>query len=637
MFDVLIFDEASQIFPEDAIPAISRCHQIIAVGDEQQLPPTSFFNRTTDSSEEEVELDSLESSTTSTESILGTLKLLVGRGIRESHLNMHYRSRDESLIAFSNHHFYFNKLLTFPGPKIDEGRDGIVDFYLNDGIYDQGATRTNQKEALKICDLVFQHFENHGLTRSIGVVALSRAQSEYIHEVIEERRKELPEFDSFFSEDLLEPFFVKNLENVQGDERDHIILSIGFGPSEVGCKVMNNFGPIINPGGERRLNVAISRARYTLTIVRSLTPSDITSQKKGAQLLKEFISYCELRGQRSSSLSAELSSIQEDLVKDLQYRLEQRGLMVHHYDKENDKPLDLAIVADDKSRYELGIVVDGKSHFTAHTARDREWLRTAVLKQLGWKIVTVRAMNWLVSPEREYQKIASQLHPEQRVDMTEPKTSKVQLPGYPVDDEVSFSDRIRASTANSIQLFEEYTYSTWSARGLSTSQISDSHIRAAVMKIAEAEGPIHLEDVFERLREVFGLGRLSSKFRERTYSAVEYLKKEERLSMSKDTQKVANFIWRGDESTKRPRRAPSGEAVRKIERIAITEIRAGILIVVRELGSVQEDELLREVARQFGYSRITGEILDRIEKIFRKILRQGDLVVHEGMVATNAR
>lgn len=635
LFDVLIFDEASQIFPEDAIPAISRCHQIIAVGDEQQLPPTSFFNRTTESSEEEVELDNIESSTTSTESILGTLKLLAGRGIRESHLNMHYRSRDESLIAFSNQHFYYNKLLTFPGPKIDGERDGIVDFYLNDGIYDQGATKTNQKEALKICDLVFRHFENYGLTRSIGVVALSRAQSDYIHEVIEERRKELPEFDSFFSEDLLEPFFVKNLENVQGDERDHIILSIGFGPSEVGRKVMNNFGPIINPGGERRLNVAISRARYTLIMVRSLTPNDISSHKKGAQLLKEFISYCELRGQRSANLSAELSGIQEDMVKDLQYRLEQRGLVVHHYNKEKDKPLDLAIVAKDKSRYELGIVVDGKSHFNAHTARDREWLRTAVLKQLGWKIVTVRAMNWLVAPEREYEKIASQLHPEQRADLTEPTTLKVELPGAPVNDEVSFSDRIRTSTANAIQLFEEYTYSTWSARGLSTSQISDSHIRAAVMKIAEAEGPIHLEDVFERLREVFGLGRLSSKFRERTYSAVEHLKKEERLSLSKDIQKVANFIWRGDESTKRPRRARSGEAVRKIERIAITEIRAGILIVVGELGSVHEDELVREVARQFGFSRITSEILDRIEKVFRKILSQGDLVVQERMVTTN--
>ena len=233
-FDIVVFDEASQVFPEDAIPAIRRGKQVIFAGDQKQLPPSNFFRvHSQDDDNYNDDDDEPEDTLAGYESILDVAVGLVGAAFTETHLNVHYRSRDEALIRFSNHYFYEDRLLTFPSPASVNGDswDGMHDIYLPDGRYDAGATRTNREEAERVVDLVFEHMRTRPAEESLGVVALSRAQADHIDRLIEHRRLEQADVDHRFVDATNEPFFVKNLENVQGDERDRIIISVGYGPT----------------------------------------------------------------------------------------------------------------------------------------------------------------------------------------------------------------------------------------------------------------------------------------------------------------------------------------------------------------------------------------------------------------------
>jgi superfamily I DNA and/or RNA helicase len=212
-FDVVIFDEASQVFPEDAIPAVLRGKQLVLAGDQKQLPPSSFFKRSPAEDEAGYDDDGADDQSNQLvgrESILDVAVGLVGRLFNEAHLNVHYRSRDESLIGFSNHHFYGDQLLTFPSPGLRDSWYGVHDVYVPDGRYDAGATRTNRKEAEQIVELVFQHMRTRPAGESLGVVALSRAQADLIDRLIEERRILERDVDERFAERPDEPFFVKN-------------------------------------------------------------------------------------------------------------------------------------------------------------------------------------------------------------------------------------------------------------------------------------------------------------------------------------------------------------------------------------------------------------------------------------------
>ena len=247
-FDAVIFDEASQVLPEDALPAIERGRQVIVVGDRLQLPPTTFFQRSLgDDVDHDDDEDEASDSFEGRESILDVMVGQVGKSIEERYLSVHYRSRSEGLIRFSNHAFYEDRLLTFPDP--DTSVVAVQDVFLPQATYDAGGSRTNREEAERVADIVFDLMESRPLEESIGVVALSRSQANLIETLIEERRLINRHLDDRFSGDLDERFFVKNLENVQGDERDHMVLSVGYGPTTTGA-VPNRFGPI-NQGRRR--------------------------------------------------------------------------------------------------------------------------------------------------------------------------------------------------------------------------------------------------------------------------------------------------------------------------------------------------------------------------------------------------
>ena len=296
-FDLLVIDEASQVRPEDAIGAIARARQIVVVGDSQQLPPTSFFDRLTGVEDEDgtngVEIQAAKA--TEMESIL---KLCEARGLPQKMLEWHYRSRDPSLIRLSNAEFYGNGLVLPPAPLQGDKHHGLK-FRRVDGVYSSrargnGRPGTNKIEALEIAAIVARH-ARESAGHSLGVVAFSKAQSDMLTEVLEHARRQDHVLDALLREDKPENFFVKNIENVQGDERDVILISVGYGPQEPRGRLASmNFGPINNDGGERRLNVLFTRARVRCEVICSFDPEDIDASRvsrHGPRVLRRFLEF----------------------------------------------------------------------------------------------------------------------------------------------------------------------------------------------------------------------------------------------------------------------------------------------------------------------------------------------------------
>ena len=356
-FDAVIFDEASQVLPEDALPAIERGRQVIVVGDRLQLPPTTFFQRSlSDDVGHDDEEDETNDSFEGRESILDVMVGQVGNRIEERYLTVHYRSRSESLIRFSNHAFYEDRLLTFPDP--DPSAAAVRDEYLAGAIYDAGGSRTNRDEAERVTDIVFGLMEERPRDESVGVVALSRSQANLIETLIEERRLINRHLDDRFSSDLDERFFVKNLENVQGDERDHMVLSVGYGPTTAGA-VPNRFGPINQEGGERRLNVAVTRARQSMTVVHSLRAEDITSTALGARQLRRYLEYVRNPEQALEAAITGVGEPESPFEEAVFATLRERGHRVEAQVGVSGYRLDLAIKSEDGGRFDLGIECDG--------------------------------------------------------------------------------------------------------------------------------------------------------------------------------------------------------------------------------------------------------------------------------------
>lgn len=403
-FDVVIFDEASQIPVWDAVGAIARGKQLIVVGDPRQLPPTNFF-----ASGNEDEDDLTPDEHKDMESILDEL---MTNGLRHKRLQWHYRSRHESLITFSNRQYYENDLLTFPSPEMGSG--GVRFRHLPEARYDKGKSRTNRREAEALVeDLVARLKTPAAIGRSYGVVTFSQAQQKLVEDLLDQKRREHPEIEVHFGEECPvtgEPLFVKNLESVQGDERDVIFFSICYGPDENG-KVSMHFGPINRDGGERRLNVAITRAKYEVVVFSGLRADQIDLTKtraRGVRDLKYFLDYAD-RGPRALAAAvatdgeAEPESEFERLVAD---RIRAEGYQVHHQIGCSGYRIDLAVVDPvAPGRYLLGIECDGASYHRAATARDRDKLRQMILTDLGWQLHRIWSTDWWHDPDTEMQKV----------------------------------------------------------------------------------------------------------------------------------------------------------------------------------------------------------------------------------------
>jgi len=402
-FDLVIFDEASQISVWDAIGAIARGRQVVMVGDPKQLPPTSFFDRAESGlDDEDVEAD--------LESILDEC---IGANLPTRNLNWHYRSRHESLITFSNHAYYDGELVTFPSPFTN---DRAVSLQPVSGTYQKGGARTNPAEAKAlVADVVARltspGFRESGLT--IGVVTFNAEQQKLIEDLLDEARRQDPRLESYFAESELEPLFVKNLESVQGDERDLIYFSITYGPDPTGQLAMN-FGPLNRQGGERRLNVAITRARHELRVFASFRAEQMDlarTQAIGVRDLKHFLEFAERGARALAEVSrGSLGGFDSPFEQAVAAALTRRGWRVQPQIGASSFRVDLGIVDPDApGRYLAGVECDGATYHRSATARDRDKLREQVLRGLGWEIMRVWSTDWWIDPDGTLDKLDARL------------------------------------------------------------------------------------------------------------------------------------------------------------------------------------------------------------------------------------
>jgi very-short-patch-repair endonuclease len=401
-FDIVVFDEASQLRTESAIGSIFRGKQVIVAGDRHQMPPTNFFNATMDDPDDGTSDE--YSDTNAYESLLDEAHALYDMTLR-----WHYRSKHESLIAFSNENIYSGKLVTFPSSTDEKPDVGVEYVFVEDAVYYANSNKPNPKEAEKVADIVFEHFDRYP-KKSIGVIAFGMKQQACIEAAINARLRKNPEYGKFLSESGSKPFFVKSLENVQGDERDTIILDIGYGKNESGKMIMN-FGPLSNDGGERRLNVAITRAKYNLKLVGSIQPEDIAAEKvskAGPKLLRDFIKFAKNGGKTDKMLLSEGGGFKTKFEKSVCDFLVSRGYDVALQVGTSSLRIDLAVRhPEDKGQYVIGIECDGQHYGDARTARDRDRTRQSVLKLMGWELYQIWSVSWIRNLKEEQERLVN--------------------------------------------------------------------------------------------------------------------------------------------------------------------------------------------------------------------------------------
>lgn len=608
-FDVVIFDEASQVRPGDAINCIYRGKSLILAGDDKQLPPTSFFERL------EGEVD-VEEDDTDVAEFQSVLELAKGSGaFINLRLNWHYRSRHEDLIAYSNYKFYDGSLITYPS-ACAKGDDVGVEFIDAGGTYRRGGGADNPLEAAVVADRVLHHFTSRP-NLTLGVVTFSVAQADAIHAALAKAREERRDLDRFFDEsDRLSAFFVKSLESVQGDERDVIIFSIGYGPDEAG-KVTTSFGVLNKPKGWRRLNVAVTRARHRIEVVSSLRAAQIPpSQNENVEYLRSYLDYAE-RGPTTLALNTGTTGLEpespfeESVLKALQdwgYECEpQVGSAGYRIDigvRHPDRP----------GVFAIGIECDGYQYHSAPAARDRDRLRDAVLTGLGWRLHRIWGTAWYRNRSEEEARlreaveraiksqashISAQNDQRVRPRITTELVDVGQIPGwvseYKISDVPDLPRWVDPSGSNA-------------ARQMLT----------AIALVARVEGPVHIDVVHQRLREGWRLGRISPRVRENIERAIRQTPGVVRNGDFLDVEGRAVDRVRG-----------GGENPRKAEHVHLAELQLAITMLLRDSGITAESDITTGVKRIFGWTRAGAEISRRVSFAIDELAAEGT-VLHEG-------
>jgi very-short-patch-repair endonuclease/DNA polymerase III delta prime subunit len=649
-FDVVIFDEASQVFPEDAMPTVARAGQIVVVGDQQQLPPTNFFRRQADDEEivndEEAFQAEDEDATAGMASILDLMVGSVGEwNIAAEWLRVHYRSRDESLINFSNKKFYSGKpLLVFPGARRGNDSDHpIRDIHVPNAVYEPG-TRINRKEAEKVVELVFQLMRTGSTNKeSIGVIALSRAQAQFVDECIELARADNRDLDECFSNERQEPFFVKNLENVQGDERDHIILTVGYGPYTEGGTAPQRFGPINQATGGRRLNVAVSRARKSMSVVHALRSEQISAESGGAKLLKEYLEYIKTPDTYfEREVVAGDGEAESDFEAAVAAALRARGYPVSFQVGVAGYRIDLG-VPDGRGGWLLGIECDGYQYHSSPAARDRDWLREDVLKGLGWEIHRVWSTAWVRSRETELKKIEKAIKEARMVSLPLSSPVVVSEPGNEVDDS---TDVPGGAEVDDRPLFAQFVRTDLvslpvpvdsSGRCCNLATVTVGQLEPFVLEVVRKEGPIHFMEICDRIRERWGLKRSGHAIRANIEQILETIIKRQDLIAYQDEgkkrqKKQERFIREINGSPVYPRRPEGDGYERAIERLALEEIEAGLLCVCSSLHGCTRDELRTRTRKEFGFARTGDRIERRMDIAIKRLLETGKFKEKEGLI-----
>lgn len=622
-FDLVVFDEASQIGTHDAIGAIARGNQVVIVGDSRQLPPTSFFSRDiTDDGGVADENDIVEM-----ESILD--EALAAR-LPQQMLGWHYRSRHEALIEFSNQHYYDGRLNVFPAARGQVDELGVRWHSVPDGIYDKGKTRTNRREAeALVAWLVAELRVTPPGKRSFGIVTFSVAQQSLIEDLLDKRRGAYPEIEPHFSESAFEPVFIKNLENVQGDERDVILFSICYGPDEAG-KVWMHFGPLNRTGGERRLNVAITRARRSLRVFSTLKADQIDVARTnavGARHLKAFLQYAAERGSATGRVTR-ASSFESEFERQVHDALVAAGFAVDGQIGCGGYRVDLAVVHPNRpGEYVLGVECDGLTYHSGATARDRDRLREDVLEGLGWRLHRVWSTDWWFDREKRtvalieavHAAVAASNEPVQAVATAALVPDAVRAGLAPASAELSGIKLNSASPAAVVAPsptgpptipYVKATLSEVSIDGEAMyAAFATAEIHRLIRELTDIEAPILIDEVCRRVAACWSITRLTDRLRRRVVPEVEALAKGEGLAIHGD------FVWPmgAPPSAWNTIRGPSHDGtLRDAELIPPEEVAVAAAWVLSRSLSLDEATLSRETAKIFGISRVGRKVDERM-------------------------
>lgn len=594
-FDLVIFDEASQMPTCEAVGAIARATNVIIVGDPKQMPPTSFFS-TNNIDEENIEKEDLES----------ILDDCLALSMPSQHLLWHYRSKHESLIAFSNAKYYDNKLLTFPST---DDINSKVRFVPVEGYYDKGKTRQNKFEAKAIVDEVVRRLTDPDIEkRSIGIVTFSSVQQILIEDMLTDVFRLRPDLEKAALE-TGEPLFIKNLENVQGDERDVILFSIGYGPDQDG-KVSMNFGPVNRDGGWRRLNVAVSRARYEMVVFSTLKSEQIDLNRTGSEGvagLKAFLAYAE-KGRMA--LPVRLGAKTDDslsIAGVIAEEIKKRGYEVHTQIGCSEYRIDIGVIdKNDPSKYILAVLTDGKNYYNAITSRDRELVQVDVLNMLGWNVHKVWSAQWWEKPQKaingimEAIKLAeeNQLKPKPVIEKPIETPSEQQLNDIDAQHEGTFvSPMEMSSLPYEFCQLEQYTINTSDDFLLGMNR---DKIRAQIMQVIEKEAPISKNLLNKRILAAWGISRQGIRL-------VTHLDKQyHELGIVYSVYGANRVFWKNSQQKNDwdAFRVSTNESTKRdAEDLPAEEIAIAIRDILKNQISLDTSEMIKETARIFGFAR----------------------------------
>lgn len=581
LFDLVIFDEASQMPTCEAVPSLARAKSAIIVGDPKQMPPTTFFT-TTGQDEDSPETEDLES----------VLDDCLALGVPEKHLVWHYRSKHESLIAFSNIMYYSSRLCTYPSPDALDSKVSLKLF--EDGVYDRGDTKCNKREAEALVDEVIRRLKDERLKNSsIGVVTFSTPQQVYIERLLSKKISENHLEEIAYERE--EPLFVKNLENVQGDERDVILFSVCYGPDKNG-KISLNFGPINQHGGWRRLNVAVSRAREEMIVFASMRYSMIDTSRttsRGVAGLKAFLEFAEKGRTNISVKNNEIILNKHGIGKFIAEELSAYGYECRCDVGVSDFKIDVAVV-DPKNKHSfiLAVLCDGsQSNFSV---KDRTVLQVQTLKRNNWNVVRLYVLNFFNNPKREIKKIKDYL-------------DKLTSDGKP--ESINFRKPYRFAKAETKPRTPEYILSGE----------NDAEVMRVIKAVVAAEEPISEQFLLKRTLALFGIQRYGVKLENKLGSLIDS------CGLSRSLVLGTTYYFKNDKYSSFDRyRVEENTCVRSADTdytpYDVISLIKGILI---NKVSVYADELISFVLKELKVPRSSDKLISFVSNCIDEGVKRG--------------
>ncbi len=608
-FDLVIFDEASQMPTSESVGTIARGKSLVVVGDPKQMPPTSFFS-TSQVDEEEADIDDMDS----------ILDDCISLSMPSRYLAWHYRSKHESLISFSNSQYYDGRLITFP--SIDD-QVSKVSLRKIDGVYDKGKTRSNMAEAMAIVEEVKKRLSDVELSKySIGIVSFSKVQQNLIEDLLCEELAKYPKLESLaFESD--EPIFIKNLENVQGDERDVILFSVGYGPDKNG-KVSMNFGPLNNEGGERRLNVAVSRARYEMVVFSTLRSEQIDlkrTQASGVEGLKKFLEFAE-KGTAPVVSSNVYDETPSSISTNIAEVLTKKGYTVKLNVGHSQFKVDVAVVnPKNPQEYLLGILCDGYNYYSTKTVRDREIVQPTVLKLLHWNIMHIWTLDWIVRQEEVINLIFQRLDDIQNNRLNE--VEKPKIANLAKDAVVSNIDTtIEKEEVSNNPLCVNYDFANLNAldryNDVYLPGVSERDtLKSQLIKLIEIEQPITSGLMYKRIVKLWGLTRVTN----RVQTIVDTLLKE--ISLYRSDNGDNGYVCWKDKDFADQYTLFRVNSLRDIQDIPYVEIENAMKYALVQQIAIDKEDLKRLTAQQLGFTRKGCNIDDATRYVLCRLAKNG--------------